>query len=522
MMAIATLPAQALLPEVEVNVNPNLELFAVLYILAFNGSDPFIYAPQEYIQDVLTYFAPYKDHEAVEFIRRVADKSLPANVREYLIMKFSDRLVFLNYLPNETELGELEKLADFARKSNFMAFYNAHKNEYVKMSSKLERILECASNEYEKLFGRTYSFRAEVSYSLKIHPHRLIRNQTIYYIGEAYYHSNFSFYERALAMTHLFAWPFVEDLVNKNHENFENLSYYLGAVRNKLPLPSYTASSYFKQVFAEAVSEHVALKCGIPDDYIEMRRLSFSYMMFPLENIFEGIQELGNGTLYLHIQKITEDMKRWATPKNISRLYERSVPVVGFHFVSRSLYTGTIIIVYGTQNPDKSGTEADKETAYAVKRRFERELKMMYGYSPRIEVKADKDLTEDDLKQNLILIGGPVANKITAQLNDNLPIKFTFNGSWTIVRNSTAVGTIKSFRIASGNITKVYPGLNALKDAYGFMEILKNPWNRNNYILVIAGVDRYGTKNVSYFPWRQSYAIESDSYIEVGFYFMAE
>jgi len=45
--------------QVTVEVNPNLELFSVVYILAFNGSDEFIIAPQDYVQEVLTYFAPY-------------------------------------------------------------------------------------------------------------------------------------------------------------------------------------------------------------------------------------------------------------------------------------------------------------------------------------------------------------------------------------------------------------------------------------------------------------------------------
>ncbi|ASJ15685.1 hypothetical protein A3L04_00630 [Thermococcus chitonophagus] len=62
---------------VVVETNPNLELFGVLYILAFNGSDPFIVAPPEYVKDVLTYFGPYKSHEAVKFVQTLVDKSLP-------------------------------------------------------------------------------------------------------------------------------------------------------------------------------------------------------------------------------------------------------------------------------------------------------------------------------------------------------------------------------------------------------------------------------------------------------------
>ncbi len=77
---------------IKVEVNPNLELFAVLYILAFNGSDYLITAPKGYINDVLTYFAPYKNSEAVKYIREVFNSSLPLYARDNGIMEFSSRL----------------------------------------------------------------------------------------------------------------------------------------------------------------------------------------------------------------------------------------------------------------------------------------------------------------------------------------------------------------------------------------------------------------------------------------------
>ncbi len=67
---------------IKVEVNPNLELFAVLYILAFNGSDYFITAPKGYINDVLTYFAPYRDDPTVKYTREVFNSSLPLYARD--------------------------------------------------------------------------------------------------------------------------------------------------------------------------------------------------------------------------------------------------------------------------------------------------------------------------------------------------------------------------------------------------------------------------------------------------------
>ena len=144
--------------QVTVEVNPNLELFSVVYILAFNGSDPFIIAPQEYVQEVLTYFAPYKEHEAIKYIRKVLDSSYPYFYRDDAIRELSSRLAMLNYLPNEANLGDLKPLAEFANESKFMEFYKAHEEEYHREVSLLENYLKCVPEEYKKLF-HTYGER---------------------------------------------------------------------------------------------------------------------------------------------------------------------------------------------------------------------------------------------------------------------------------------------------------------------------------------------------------------------------
>jgi len=159
LLFLSTVPQFALSqeePQVTVEVNPNLELFAVVYILAFNGSDPFIIAPRDYVQDVLTYFAPYKEHEAVKYIREVLDESLPYYSRDSAMMDLGGRLALLDYLPNETNLGDLKPLAEFASESNFMEFYKAHREDYLKYTSSIVPYLENVPELHRKFFGFTY------------------------------------------------------------------------------------------------------------------------------------------------------------------------------------------------------------------------------------------------------------------------------------------------------------------------------------------------------------------------------
>jgi len=225
-------------PQVTVEVNPNLELFSVVYILAFNGSDPFIIAPNDYVQDVLTYFAPYKEHEAVKYIRKVLDNSLPYYYRDSAMMDLSSRLAMLNYLPNETNLGDLEPLAEFANESNFMEFYKAHEEEYLKYTLSIASYLELVPEMHKEFFGFTYQeYNVELSYSLRIHPHSVFREEKVYHIGYMYPNKyKTQMFQQIITIFHEFTHPFVNNLLGETYELFENKSYYLDELKNQLPI----------------------------------------------------------------------------------------------------------------------------------------------------------------------------------------------------------------------------------------------------------------------------------------------
>lgn len=91
--------------------------------------------------------------------------------------------------------------------------------------------------------------------------------------------------------------------------------------------------------------------------------------------------------------------------------------------------------------------------------------------------KLDTQVKESDLKQNLILIGGPKANMITDKVNKELPIYFDYSSDsldWNIV----------------STISK-----NVYKDKYiGFVARINNPFSEGKEVLVLAGKGFTGSR----------------------------
>lgn len=93
---------------------------------------------------------------------------------------------------------------------------------------------------------------------------------------------------------------------------------------------------------------------------------------------------------------------------------------------------------------------------------------------PHLNVKLDTEIQEGDLRKNLILIGGPVVNKITEKINSYLPVNFDKVNRWSV------------YSTLSKNS---YP-----QDEVGIIVKSKNPFNPSKSILLIAGKRYSGTK----------------------------
>lgn len=87
-------------------------------------------------------------------------------------------------------------------------------------------------------------------------------------------------------------------------------------------------------------------------------------------------------------------------------------------------------------------------------------------------VRLDTEVREDELKGNVVLVGGPIVNLVTARINDSLPL-----------------------RIVSGERHSVYS--EKTKQHYyensGFVLRTENPWGKGE-LLIVAGKSIAGTK----------------------------
>lgn len=127
------------------------------------------------------------------------------------------------------------------------------------------------------------------------------------------------------------------------------------------------------------------------------------------------------------------------------------------------------LIVVGSPDPHGHDKARSRDGYYGI------DLALFLGtflnYVPEYNVKLDTDTRENDLVNNLILLGGPITNKTTEKFNDKLPIKF---------ENGNIKSTISN---------EIYP-----QDECGIIVKIKNPLNKDKSILVVAGKRFSGTR----------------------------
>lgn len=130
------------------------------------------------------------------------------------------------------------------------------------------------------------------------------------------------------------------------------------------------------------------------------------------------------------------------------------------------------LIIVGSPDPHGPDKARSRDGYYAI------DLALFLGtflnYVPNFNVKLDTEIRLEDLKNNLILIGGPIVNKITEKINLKIPIRFDKKAHWNITS------------LISGN---TYPS-----DESGLIVKTKNPFNKEKEILLVAGKRYSGTR----------------------------
>ena len=127
------------------------------------------------------------------------------------------------------------------------------------------------------------------------------------------------------------------------------------------------------------------------------------------------------------------------------------------------------LIIVGSPDPHGPDKARSRDGYYGM------DLALFLGtflnYVPQFNVKLDTEVRDEDLQNNLILIGGPVVNKIVEKINSKLPIRFEDGNIKSTISN------------------EVYP-----QDECGIIVKTKNPFNSDKFILVVAGKRFSGTR----------------------------
>ena len=136
-------------------------------------------------------------------------------------------------------------------------------------------------------------------------------------------------------------------------------------------------------------------------------------------------------------------------------------------FISNGQLDSLIIV----GSPDPHGPDKARSTDGYYGMDLALFLGTFLNYVPQFNVKLDTEVRDEDLQNNLILIGGPVVNKIVDKVNAKLPIRFEEGNIKSTVSNET------------------YP-----QDECGIIVKAKNPFNPDKSILVVAGKRFSGTR----------------------------
>ena len=127
------------------------------------------------------------------------------------------------------------------------------------------------------------------------------------------------------------------------------------------------------------------------------------------------------------------------------------------------------MIIVGSPDPHGPDKARSRDGYYGM------DLALFLGtflnYVPKFNVKLDTEVREEELNNNLILIGGPVVNKVVEKVNSKMPIRFE-----------------------NGNIKSSISNENYPQDECGLIVKTKNPFNPDKYILVVAGKRFSGTR----------------------------
>ncbi len=149
-------------------------------------------------------------------------------------------------------------------------------------------------------------------------------------------------------------------------------------------------------------------------------------------------------------------------------------PILG-RFLHEFIVSGSLDgwVVVGSPEPHGPNRTQGRDGHYAIQVGF---ALGQFVRLPRLfPVKLDVDLKNEKLEgSNLIIVGGPRTNVLSAEINSHLPIKFSEENFWGSIVDEAG--------------TRYHSEREAL------IAKVRNPWNDDRYCIMAAGLSGAGTK----------------------------
>jgi hypothetical protein len=142
-------------------------------------------------------------------------------------------------------------------------------------------------------------------------------------------------------------------------------------------------------------------------------------------------------------------------------------------FITNNSFNGLIVV--GAPDPHGPYRSSARDGHYAVQLAFF--LGTFTNIPSEFVVKLDADAKAEKVLdgRNIISIGGPGTNIVTAEFNKYLPIKFNESNFWAgLVKDSHEIYNL---------------------DSQGLIAKIRNPYSNRGSIIVVAGVRSIGTKS---------------------------
>ncbi len=105
---------------------------------------------------------------------------------------------------------------------------------------------------------------------------------------------------------------------------------------------------------------------------------------------------------------------------------------------------------------------------------------------PDVDFKFDEYLQDEDLKPNLILIGGPGINKVTQQVLSMIAPELVFS-------SRTHLATVRDIKRDKEYRQVVDPDSKKVITDFAIILKTQNPFNPYNQVLLVAGISGFGT-----------------------------